>query len=228
MSTPQPVPGPVVPHIRISLLGRLGSSSGERFSYGVNYGRADGTGGAGDGFNNQVVFDDLAGDCVNFHARTATLLNSAAILETVKFAFIGANGKYTRDPYIANVVDTPGAIAGIPPAPQVALAVSLGTARRGPTGRGRFYLPLPASPPSAGDFTIPVGDANSVRDSAATFLNDLNNMPALDVFDYRVVIISSKGYSSVVTNVRVGRVLDTIRSRRTQLPESYGPPVAVT
>ena len=50
----------------------------------------------------------------------------------------------------------------------------------------------------------------------------MNNRPGVDFSDVVVVIASTKGTNSPVTAVRVGRVPDTIRSRRTALPEGYG------
>lgn len=220
---------PFLPHWRMSMLGRLGTS-GERFSYSLNLGNGNGTAltTTNSGVEGSTFFADCASDAANFHASSEAKINAAAILETVKFAFIGADGKYTRDPIIVDVPDVPGAIASeIHPA-QTALVVSLNTARRGSSGRGRFYLPMPAVPVSATDLLISSANRDSVQGAAATFVNNINNQPGFDVADIVVVVASTKGVNSKVTGIRVGRVLDTVRSRRTSLPEAYAPVTPVS
>jgi len=146
-------------------------------------------------------------------------------------ANIGADGKYTTDPYVKDVSDTPGAISGtgagsfVPPA--VALAVSLMTGRRGAGGRGRFYLPQPVIAMGA-DQIIPLANAEAVRTRTAQFIAALNNQPGLDEFPMDVHVISSKGFSTKVNAVRVGRAHDTMRSRRRSLDEAYTLPAAVS
>lgn len=222
MSTPVPPRPPRVPHIRMTALGRLGTTSPERFSYSINLGKADGTAWQGSGVEGSTYFDDAAADVVAFHGRATSNISTAAVLEEVKFGFIGANGLYTRDAIVVNVADTPGGSQGAPHPPQVACAISLTSARRGATGRGRFFMPMPSIPISAGDLSIPALYQNEIQASAAQFLTALGNQPGFDVVNVRPVIVSSKNYTSVITGVRVGRVLDTIRSRRASLPEFKG------
>jgi hypothetical protein len=71
-------------------------------------------------------------------------------------------------------------------------------------------------------------DHASILQSSASFLNALGNEPGIDVLGLTPVVASTKGYNSIVTGVRVGRVLDTIRSRRASLPENYGATVDVS
>ncbi len=218
---------PFAPHIRITALGRLGNSSGERFSYGVNmHAPADDRIVGLDA--NQSVWADVAADVRAFHTRGATALAETAVLETVKVASIGADGRYTGDPVIIDVVDAngQGGISNVT-LPQAALAVSLGTARRGPTGRGRFYLPMPIIVLSPDTLLMDAPKALAIQGSAATFINALNNQPGIDVLGLQVCVSSTKGYNSTVTTLRVGRVVDTMRSRRNALPESYGTATAI-
>lgn len=218
---------PVIPHIRMSMIGRLGGTSDERFSYSVNLGRTDGTPFLGSGVEGQTFFDDCAAGAAAFHSRPATGISTAAVLEDVKFAFIGADGKYTRDPYVKAIANVTGGSGGDLHPPQVALAVSLTTARRGPTGKGRFFLPMPTAIVGRDDLLITVLKREEITVSCQTFLNGLANQPGVDVVDVGVTVISSKGYASIVTGVRVGRALDTIRSRRTSLPEDKTLPLPV-
>lgn len=223
------MPVNVVPHIRMTMLGKLGRATAERFSFGVNLGNANGTAlnPTNSGLEGETYFADTAADAQAFFGRPATGINFEAVLETIKFAFIGTDGKYQRDPIVVDVPDTPGGIVGAPPPAQTALAVSVGSARRGPTGRGRFYLPLCGLEVSGADLSYSTAAAIAARDSAKTFLDALNNQPGVDFANVVVVVVSTKGYTSLVNSVRVGRVPDTIRSRRTSLPELYAIPSAV-
>lgn len=226
----------VVPHWRISALGRLLGNSGERFSYSVNMTESTivegGPFGGATLDPNQAVFTDIANDVKAFHGRAASLISDAAVLEEVKIAAIGSDGKYTSDPVIVNVTDTPGGAGGVSGqsyiTPQAALAVSLVTGRRGPTGKGRFYIPMPVVSIDQNTGLALLTSIEGLRGSAATFLSALNNQPGLDLLGLRVVVVSSKGYKSDVNGVRVGRVVDTIRSRRAQLKENYTTSVPVT
>lgn len=213
---------PFAEHLRITALGRLGSNSGERFSYGVAMGKV-----SGDGIGNlfdpgRETWADIAADVRKFHTAPFGPINSRAVLEEVKIAHIGPDGKYLADPIIVNVVDAPGSAGedtGTPP--QAALAISLVTARRGASGKGRFYLPMPRAILAPDTLLMSPDNANDIRSVCKTFLDDLNNQSGADVLDLEVVVASSKGYNSKVTGVRVGRAIDTVRSRRRNLPENY-------
>jgi hypothetical protein len=218
-------------HLRLTLSGELrqGSNSPavlERFSLRVNM---TDPGLTGSNSFDQGRLDDMAADAVAFWARPATLICQSAWLTEVKLARVGPLGTYREAPLIKAVNQRggdPNVVNHRYPL-QVALAVSLGTARRGASGRGRFYLPSPSVTMEA-DTTLEVGAQIAVRDSVAQFLNDLNNVSGIDGNAPQVVVASSKGYNSKVTTVRVGQVLDTIRSRRASLMESYTLPAAVS
>lgn len=211
---------PFKPHIRCTAIGSLGTASLEQFSYSLNIGSVDmplpGLG------PNTAFFDDIAEDFRQFHGSIGAGIHAAATLKEVKFASINALGKYNEDPYVVNVVDTQGGGQGgaLRP-PQVALAVSLMTARRGASGRGRFYIPLPSMNLSVADLTIAADQADLVQASAAALVNNINNAPGIDVLGLQVIVASTKGFNTEVTGVRVGRVMDTIRSRRNAIPEGY-------
>ena len=227
MSTP--VPPRVVnyaPHIRLSAIGRL-SDSGERFQYGVNLG-STGPVTVPLTLGLPAYYNDLAADVRAFHGSLGANISNQAVLELVKFALIGSNGKYTADPRIVDVADQAGSVSSVLPPPQTALAVSLTSGRRGPGGKGRFYLPMPGVGVVAGPLTIDTVSRNQIQAAAATFLTALNNRPGIDGVDVEVIIASTKGYNTKVTGVRVGRVLDTIRSRRTSLSEDFTAPTAVS
>lgn len=150
------------------------------------------------------------------------VLSSRASLVGVKVARIGSNGLYTSpSPRVAYGPPGGTAAAGSgSPAPQTAIAVTLlGAQPRAAAGNGRFYLPLPSY---ALDATgrIAENQAQSVAQAGARLVNDLNA-----VFGGLVGIVGAATDTGrgparqPVVAVRVGRVYDTIRSRRTSFPE---------
>lgn len=217
------------PHIRMTMLGTFGPADGsapraESFSYGVNIGDAVGF---QDPVDDGNLADDYAADAVAFHGRPGSWISAQAVLQVVKFARIGPDGRYTDDPRIVEVNQAGGGGALRFPF-QVALAVSLNTARRGATGRGRFFLPAPTCNLAANTGQFSLAETQQIAASVGQFLNDVNNRPGIDQLAQVAVVASSKGYNSAVTSVRVGTVADTIRSRRTSLNETYTPDVPVS
>jgi hypothetical protein len=220
---------PYASHLRVTMAGDLSSGTGpvlEQFSYRLNLSNptaalaSDSNRFSGDGAA------DVAADAVAFHGRVGSRIGSMARLTEVKMASIGPDGKYTADPFIVAVDQRGGGPNQITHAPQVSLAVSLTTERRGSSGRGRFYLPVPSTLIGTNLIIDPI-ERDQVQASVAQFLQDLNNWPLTDSGDPRVVIASTKGFNSNVTGVRVGLVLDTIRSRRNNIVEGYGATTAV-
>lgn len=226
---------PFKSHYRVTALGTLGTSQ-ERFSYGLNMapnnGAGDANGVEGTITLNDDAWADVAEDLRSFHGAAGTHLSSRAVLTGVKVAKIGADGKYLEDPKYFDVVDTPGGSTLSSNShlilPQTAVAVSLVTARRGPSGKGRFYLPMPIAGIDAGTFEADPTIITSIRDSAQTLINDLNNAPGFDLTEVKVCVASTKGFNTGVTGVRVGRILDTIRTRRAQLVENHTAVAAVS
>jgi hypothetical protein len=210
---------PFAQHLRLTMSGVLKTATGpilEQFSYRLNM---SDPGTTQENFT-LTAAQDFAADAVAFHGSVGGGMASMAVLTEVKLARIGPLGTYLADPFIVPV-NQPGGGGGQVTHPfQIALAVSLGTARRGATGRGRFYLPLPsATITTAG--VISTAARDGVATAVKAFLDDLNNASGLDFTNSKVTVASSKGYNSDVTEVRVGQVLDTIRSRRNNLVENY-------
>jgi hypothetical protein len=210
----------------------------EQFSYGLSIAKAVDSGEIGPAFStflqpNNTVLADIAADMRAFHVRSATQISPAAVLEVVKIAPIGSDGKYLADAVVVNVVDAPGGSLESPAVitstlPQSAVAVSLVTARRGPTGKGRFYVPMSPQPLDQTTLLMSETARDNLKASTQTLINALNNQPGVDALDLKVVVASSKGYNTVVTGVRVGRVVDTIRSRRRSIPETFDAPLPVS
>lgn len=214
-------------HLRLTLAGAIRTSGSptevERWSVRLNLSHPSIV--LADSFTADRAAD-YAADCVSFWTDPNLRQASVTTLDEVKVASIGPDGKYTDEPFIVPVAAVGGVDSALIFPPQIALAVSLETDRRGPTGKGRMYLPSPVTAMQA-DFSITLAHAEGIRLAVKTFLDNINNVPGADVNGPQVVVASSKGYNTNVTGVRVGRKLDTIRSRRASLDEAYTASLAV-
>jgi hypothetical protein len=144
-------------------------------------------------------------------------------LKNVTVAHIGADGKYPAQASGAfeGLGRWSGTLSGtmvgtVTRAPQDALVVTLLTARTGATGKGRVFLPAPAVALDS-TFRYPLATVTSVADAVRNWITDFQGYAGAGP----VVVASSKGYLSPVTGLRVGRVSDTHRSRRTNMLEDY-------
>jgi len=86
---------------------------------------------------------------------------------------------------------------------------------------------MPVVQLDAATLLLPVSVRFDMQARLATLLTSLNNTPGIDVSGLQVVVASTKGFNTPVTGVRVGRVVDTMRSRRRQLPETFDPPTPI-
>jgi hypothetical protein len=171
---------------------------------------------------NQIVDDLVAANAAGAWYNNLRLkMPSDVWCLKVKVARIGADGHMRRradGSYVQGLTDVtqPGTQAqqGIPL--QTALVASLKTLRPGPTGKGRIFLPFPAKPIDVNAKTISFGDAQDIANTTKAFLNALAG-----VMTFAPQVVSSKGYMTPVTGVRVGRVPDTMRSRRSDVIEGY-------
>lgn len=148
--------------------------------------------------------------------------SNAAEINTIKLNEIGTNGRYVdQGNTVAEYLTTPIPGTGtIKPAPQVALAITLRTAKsRGRAHAGRFYVPTPAILPSA-DGLLSAPSVLEIAGMAKDMLDDFQT--ALGA-DWMPAVMSNVGTGTQepITHVAVGRVLDTVRSRRTSLGEDY-------
>lgn len=199
------------PFLKLVVQGSLGSV--EVFSYSLHL---IGSANPAPATVPQAVVDAVAA----FHG--SALVGSTAIVRTIKLNLIGENGKYVSDTTVQEDLESPY-IAGQGPNQypmQVALAMSLlATKERGKASKGRFYLPMPGTLLEGPNWTMPLATAQIYLEALQTFVEDLNDA----VGSWRVGLVSNVGIGaeSVVTRVRVGHALDTIRSRRNKVPEAY-------
>lgn len=153
---------------------------------------------------------------------------SAVRLQRVRVAQIDAGGlvdqdnggAYNQGDYLTDLAGTGG--SAVYPL-QTSLCVSLRTNRSGPTGKGRFFLPMPTYQINGTDFRLSNADVATAGGRAVSLLKGVGVVlsSTATTSSGGAQVVSSKGYMSDVVGVRVGRVLDTMRSRRSDLPEGY-------
>lgn len=216
------------PHYRLTAIGHLGPSD-ETFSYGVNL--RDVGGAPADGRLTPENWLDVAEATRDFHNASDSHISPRAVLDQVKIARIGTDGTYAEPTPLVFPFNTPGGGGNEAVLPQAALAVSLTCLPLvGPRYRGRFYLPLPVTLFDVeDDFLIIPTHADDVLGQAAQWLQAINDdtHPA-STFQAQVVIASSFGTNTDVSGVRVGRLIDTMQSRRKSLTEHYTATTTIT
>ena len=157
-------------------------------------------------------------------------LIGSALLEFVKVNRLDVDGRYMdNDPrtYTRTPLNGTGGNQYI--APQLAMVASLrGSDERGAASKGRMYFP-PISPFAflASDGRLTVAQATNFATAVVTLLESINATFQAQGFN-SVASIASKtgaGRFQIVNRVTVGRVVDTVRSRRNKLLEA---PVELT
>lgn len=143
-----------------------------------------------------------------------TSVKHCEVAEGGKVVQDAGTGAYDQGEVEVNLPGT-GAVNAVYP-PHIAMCVSLQTPRPGPSGRGRIFLP----PPRAGldNDGLVLADAfqAEVVGAAAAFIR------AITAIGKTVVVVSPRrSLMTAVTEVKVGRVLDTMRSRRGEMAENY-------
>jgi hypothetical protein len=168
--------------------------------------------------NDAVGLDRIADLVGDWHEGAPAVVGGFAPMTWLKFNRIGVDGKYVADR--TNRVDfAPPRVnnTGSPHAPQVSLVATLETGNlRGLAHRGRMFLPCPTAAVS-NDGRIPAAAAQAAATKVASLITALNADPSYG--ETRIYSNVREGASRLVTGVTVGRVLDTMRSRRTSLPE---------
>lgn len=213
-----------VPHLRVTMSGRLGTNAEGAEEWSTGFALVLPPGEAVDllpttEFN--TIRDLLAGWISSANA----CISNAVFLTEVQCAAIGADGRYIRTPeggylrqqHFFGEAAPRGARTSNRHPYQVAYVVSLRTLRAGAPGKGRMYMPCPA-----GEVDIFGHISTADRDAMLTAARGtLAAVRSTVQPEFQVAVVSSKGVWSPVTAVRVGRVLDTHRSRRGDLAEEY-------
>lgn len=189
----------------------------------------------------QVVFGSdaeratFATTCRNaWHNQITPIMANNVHLTRTRVAQVGADGHVTRNSVggynqADDVTVSTGAgtitSAGQKPL-QSALAVSLHSLRAGPTGKGRIFLPWPNKQLQTTTFAMLAADGDDVATRVSALLTAIDigvTYPAQgnDQPGGNVAVISSKGYGSIVTSVKVGLYPDTQTRRRGAVVEGY-------
>lgn len=167
----------------------------------------------------------------NGAAPNGLSITAAAKLHRVKVNRIGRDGRYMDTDSIEHVVNPAiGGRSAVQPPPQLALAVSLigNENPRGLAGRGRFYLPPMTGMESVtADGKIGTTIPGGIVSATQKLIRDVNALFNGLGVQYAYVGNTSSGSGNrpgrqqVVSEIRVGNVCDTVRSRRRSLQENY-------
>lgn len=178
------------------------------------------------------ILDDM-GEVIGNNGNGITYGKDVAI-KWCKVAVIGTNGHYAGAPKIAegNVPGTNNLASGHPP--QSALVATLGTgAHFGTAQKGRMYWPLPGSMAGALNINtgqLPSAQTDQFRDLVIQAIDHAGGeIGTVQVPTVASVMSISGGVSApqapgttrFITEISVGRVVDTQRRRRSALVEAY-------
>ena len=162
-----------------------------------------------------AMLPDLVTALSNWVSGEHAALSSSTQLSWVKFNECNALGHYV-DPDNSRTTEVSPMVSGYGSAllpPQVAVVVSLRTAHaRGKAHAGRMFTPALGASAATGYCTL----GTTIAQAATELLNAVNAV----VTPAGVSIISATGQSNHVTNVAVGRIFDTMRTRRKSLSEA--------
>lgn len=211
-----------IPHYRATFKGDFRSApTAEPFEQ-WNFSIALKSGGSLSTSSMQDKANDLADDLNGLRTAMVSSWASNTFVSEVRLDSVGADGKITRDPVFAQVGTNGVAGGGTPKLPpSCAVVITLDTRVRGRSRFGRFYLPLLGIQANA-DGVMPSTDQTNILNAAQTFVNNVSNAPGSDD-GFGVVVASGVGEGSLneVQAIRVGRVIDTMRSRRRSMDEAY-------
>lgn len=233
------MPGPS--HLRVTLSGTFGpvASPMETWSTGLNVAQNFPSPFGYTEFPDAAKVDAVVAAANAWFTRPTSLFSSYQHLRQVTVALINDQGRTvvnTSGAYVQSkrqTGPTVGPTASSLHPYQVALVASLNTQRVGAVGRGRMFLPVHSGALGT-DGRLSVADVTGVAASLTTFIQALNSTL---VYPSNVtpegpqprVVVSSGGSVKLgippanyaVTSVRVGRVFDTMRSRRRSQVEEY-------
>lgn len=217
----------VIPHHRLTFRGVFGQASGPIETWSVNLAMSNDPTNA-----TPAALTTLAGLAKTaWTTHMAPLYSSLTGLVQVRVASLGSDGRVVQTGAGAYVQgdwlgDQRGTTAqgswGAYPL-QTALVASLVTGRAGPAGKGRIFLPFPETMQLGNDYRITTTQATTAATKVKDFIAALNTALGnqVTVVGATSSITGKEATLSTVTGVRVGRVPDTMRSRRGDAIEGY-------
>ena len=116
-----------------------------------------------------------------------------------------------------------GAATGTPLPIQTSTAISWGTPRLGPKGRGRVYPPVTTVASLDGGGELAGASQTALRDEWVSILDNSSFEAAFTPSWSITPIVTGRPYGQfgTVRQVKVGNIIDTQRRRRRQLVETY-------
>lgn len=170
----------------------------------------------------QAIANDLRDDFAAFVRSLEAFFSGSTVFTEVRLDHVGVSGRIDQDAVFAQVDGAGVAGVGGPRLPpSCAVVLTLDTQQRGRSRFGRMYLPLIGCDVS-GDGGMPSASQDAILAASRTFITNLGNAPGIDD-NFSVAVASGVGEGALnaVRAVRVGRVIDTMRSRRRSIDESY-------
>lgn len=223
-----------VPHMRMTLGGRLGTATPEIWTNTVNWGTLNLVPSPQ---QLQAACDAIAPAAIAWFTRVDTSIHQAAVLEYVKLNWILATGKQ-RDPntVFTDTPDTPGARNGqAPPYFQTAAVTFRTRLRRGRGHVGRVFPPLIVTLPDNVDPNSPyfnIGQAGNMASSYRNFLvaartaiaTAWGGQPVPDpiVISAGDSVTGTAPSATLITGCVVDRVPDVQHRRTNRVPRSEG------
>lgn len=153
--------------------------------------------------------------------NTGAAIGALAQLSWCKLALIGEDGDYAAEPaaYETTPVNPP-VTTTLPP--QCAYVVSLRSGLSlGRANYGRFYVPTPTWTVGQTNGLATEAQATQARTAAKTMLRGVEADLQVQLSTLRLALMSNLGFgqTKLVTDLGVGRVIDTQRRRRNKLNE---------
>jgi hypothetical protein len=204
-----------VPHTRVTLAGTLYGGA-EIFNTGFALAPIDNGAGSMPDSTARAAIRDA---CEDWFGRSGSCINPQATLTAVKFEQILADGSVEFPSYSLSASQAGASATDVPFPTQCALVISLRALDSTRRSRGRMYSPLP-SINLGSDGRLTSSDQLAILASFATFWTDVNTIAGAFADESAVVVASSYGTNAVVSEVGVGRVVDTMRSRRNALSDT--------
>lgn len=206
-------------HILYTIQGR--SPGGEKWSIGLRTGAVSPP--------TEANLDLLAAMVANhFQNMISTGTDGIQARNPTTWFFDSVTGRHVTELGITDVLGSPqvfttqGQAATQYQPDQIAVAVSLLTAKPGRSGRGRVYLPV-LSIAGIVNSRLTTAQAQAFATDFAVFLDAIKSDTTVGVGPFPICIQSRKGpgVPPPVNRVQVGDVFDTQRRRRDKLVENY-------
>lgn len=169
----------------------------------------------------EAVSEDVSAWFVKNAAATGPSFIAAAKLTSIKLNRIDTAGHYVDQDAKEWLYPSPisGATAGVDLPAQLSIVATLGTAlERGRGSKGRIYTAPSAFATVSTDGRMTTSNALGMANGVKSLITSLNATYAL-VGRVGVASNAGAGRFEHVTKVSVGRVVDTMRSRRSTLVE---------